>query len=103
MLLAWGFAGGDGEADSAVLGLCGAGLAGGSLYNMAVTFAAFSDALHVRWWLMWVAPIAALLGLILSAGEFRREGPLTVAWVSSVPVAATLVPLLLYAAGAAEL
>jgi FtsH-binding integral membrane protein len=103
MLLAWGFAGGDGEAESVLLGLCGAGLAGGSLYNVALTFAAFSDVLQVRWWLMWVAPITGLFGLILSAGELRREGALTMAWALAVPVAASVVPLLIYAAGAAEL
>lgn len=102
-MLAVGLAGGDGAPDDPVLGICGALLGWGSVYNAAVTFAAFFDDLHIRWWLMWAAPLGGLVGVLLSSAELRGERTLAVAGAFAAPLLAAGAPLLLLAAGAVEL
>jgi hypothetical protein len=100
---ALGLAGGDGTPDNAVLGICGGLLGWGSLYNAAVTFAAFFGDLQVRWWLMWLAPLGGLVGVALSARQLRGDRPLAVAGAFALPSLSALAPFLVLAAGSVEL
>jgi hypothetical protein len=99
-MLAMGLAGGDGAPDNAALGICGALLGWGSVYNAAMTFAAFFDDLSIRWWFMWLAPLGGLVGVLLSAKELRGERPLDAAMAFGAPLLAAVPPLLLVVVGA---
>lgn len=68
-LTAWGLAGGDGSPENALLGLLGALVAFGAIYNAVVSFRAFWGIPDWAWWLMWVPPIAGLVGLMLARND----------------------------------
>ena len=72
-LTAWGLAGGDGEPKTAVLGLLGALVGFGAMYNALVSFRAFWGIPDWAWWLMWVPPIAGLVGLLLARDEVSPD------------------------------
>jgi hypothetical protein len=63
-MTAMGLAGGDGEPKSRWAGALGAVVGFGSVYYVLVSFAAFWDLDGWRWWPMWAAPVAGLLGIL---------------------------------------
>jgi hypothetical protein len=64
-MTAWGLAGGDGEPVNRLAGVLGAVVGLGSIYNVLVSFAAFWDLDGWRWWPMWAAPVAGLVGILV--------------------------------------
>jgi hypothetical protein len=80
-MTAWGLSGGDGEPVSRVAGVLGAVVGLGSIYNVLVSFAAFWDLDGWRWWPMWAAPVAGLVGLLAVRDE--EEGSVT-DWIVGV-------------------
>jgi hypothetical protein len=69
-LMAWGLAGGDGEPQNAFLGILGAVVAFGSIYNAVTCFTAyFGDLPPWRWWLMLLPTAAGLLALLVHRDE----------------------------------
>lgn len=102
-LTAMGLTGGDGEPENLPLGVLGALVGYGSIYNAVTSFAAFWELPGWRWWLMLVPPAAGLLGLLLSADPAEEESPwarlggLALQLVLGVPV------LLVLATGAVAL
>ena len=71
-MTAWGLAGGDGEPDTPLLGILGAVVGWGAVYNVVASWLAFFDMSAWQWWLMWAPPVAGLLGLLLSVPSWRR-------------------------------
>ena len=70
-MTAMGLAGGDGEPQSALLGVLGAIVGYGSIYNALTCFTAFFGGEPAwRWWLMLLPTAAGLLGLLI-----HRDGP----------------------------
>lgn len=74
-LTAWGLAGGDGSPDNAILGLLGALVGYGAMYNAVVTFRAFWWIPDWAWWLMWVPAAAGLLGILVGRHELAGSEP----------------------------
>jgi hypothetical protein len=73
-MTAWGLTGGDGEAESAVVGLLGAVVGFGAMYNVVASWLAFFDMAAWQWYLMWAPPVAGVLALLLTSPTWRREG-----------------------------
>lgn len=102
-LTAWGLAGGDGEPRNAVLGLLGALVGLSTIYNALISFRAFWGIPDWVWGLMWVAPIAGVVGLVLARDELSAdESPTWAAWAVGLSMQAALaIPAaLVWAAGA---
>jgi hypothetical protein len=72
-LTAWGLAGGDGSPENALFGLLGALVGFGAIYNVLVSFRAFWGIPDWAWWLMWVPPIAGLVGLVLARSDLSGD------------------------------
>ena len=66
---AWGLAGGDGEQHDPVLLVTAALVGFGSLYNAVTCWTAFWGLPEWRWWLMFVAPVAGLVGVALAGSD----------------------------------
>lgn len=98
-LTAWGLAGGDGEAKNPVVGLLGALVGFGSVYVAVTCWTAFWGLSEWRWWLMFVPPVAGVVGLVLH-GDDGSEEPVR-DWLLGIGLQAVLLvpPLLLWAAG----
>jgi hypothetical protein len=74
-LTAWGLAGGDGTPRTAFHALLATGVGFGSIFNAVICYLAlFRDVPAWQWWLMWVPPVAGLLGVLLASFEERTEG-----------------------------
>jgi hypothetical protein len=101
-MTAWGLSGGDGEADSAVVGLLGAVVGYGAMYNVVASWLAFFDMAAWQWYLMWAPPLAGVLALVLTSSEWRREdstsGDVAVGLVMQISLAVPAA--LVWAAGA---
>lgn len=100
-LTAWGLAGGDGEQHDPLLLVAAALVGFGSVYNAVTCWTAFWGLPDWRWWLMFVAPAAGLLGVAVAGahepGTTRdRLVGLALQLVLAVPA------LLLLAAGVAS-
>ena len=65
-LTAWGLAGGDGEPETPTYGVLALLVGAGSLYNALTCYLALFDIATWQWWLMWVCPLAGVLGILLS-------------------------------------
>jgi hypothetical protein len=92
-LTAWGLAGGDGEPDNALMGVLAVLVGGGGVYNALASWLAFQGLAEWQWWLMLVAPVAGLLGLVSAPPEQQAT---TGDWVIGVLMQAGLaVPWLL--------
>ena len=103
-LTAWGLAGGDGVPRNPAYAVLAVAVAGGSLYNALTAVSAFGELSGVRWWLMWVAPLAGLVGVLLALAdpdEPRERGDVLVGVAMQVGLAAPAV--LLLAAGLSPL
>jgi len=101
-LMAWGLAGGDGEPKNVVLGLLGALVGFGAIYNALVSYRAFWGIPDWAWWLMWVPPIAGICGLILARDEVSPDessSPWDWAVGLAMPLALGLPAALLWASG----
>ncbi len=69
-ITAMGLSGGDGEPRNALLGVLGAIVGYGSIYNAVTCFTAFFGGEPAwRWWLMLLPPAAGLLGLLIYGDE----------------------------------
>ncbi len=69
-MTAMGLAGGDGEPQSTLLGVLGAVVGYGAIYNAITCFTAFFGGEPAwRWWLMLLPPTAGLLGLLIYRDE----------------------------------
>lgn len=68
-LTAWGLAGGDGEPESVQLGLLAVLVGAGGIYNAVASWLAFQELGAWQWWLMLVAPVAGLVGLVAAPSE----------------------------------
>jgi hypothetical protein len=101
-MTAWGLSGGDGEADSAVVGLLGAVVGYGAMYNVVASWLAFFDMAAWQWYPMWAPPLAGVLALVLTSSEWRREdstsGDVAVGLVMQISLAVPAA--LVWAAGA---
>ena len=64
-MTAMALAGGDGEPENWLVGLLAAIVGFGSVYNALVAFAAFWGLDGWRWWPMWAAPVAGLVGMLI--------------------------------------
>ena len=97
-LTAWGLAGGDGEAENAVVGILGALVGLGGIYNAVVSYRALWGIPEWAWWLMWAPMAAGIVGLLLSLKELPglRDVLLGLALQLTLGVPAVL----LWAAGA---
>ncbi|HSE08174.1 MAG TPA: hypothetical protein VLB29_05870 [Nocardioidaceae bacterium] len=103
-LTAWGLAGGDGEPKNAVIGVLGALVAFGAIYNALVSYRAFWGIPDWSWWLMWVPPVAGLVGLLLARDDLSpEESSSPTDWAVGLSMQAALgVPaVLLWASGVA--
>ncbi len=101
-MTAWGLSGGDGSPDTPVLGVLGAVVGFGGLYNAVTSWLAVFGIDAWQWLLMWAAPAAALTGLLLSLGELRRDDvtPADVLVGVAIPIALAVPAALVWAAGA---
>jgi hypothetical protein len=101
-MTAWALAGGDGTPDHPVLGVLGALVALGSVYVAVTCWTAYWGLAEWRWWLMFVSPAAALLGLVLaSSGRRADDGPLDRVVGLVTPLVLAGPALLLWGAGVA--
>ncbi|HEX6249140.1 MAG TPA: hypothetical protein VFZ64_14810 [Nocardioidaceae bacterium] len=99
-MTAWGLAGGDGTPKNPVFGVLAVLVGFGSVYNAAICFRAFFlDVPEWAWWLMWAPPAAGVVGLLLSAGEMRREPWWTVLAGLGMQLVLAVPALLLWAGG----
>ena len=97
-LTAWGLSGGDGEADNVVVGILGALVGLGGIYNAVVSYRALWEIPEWAWWLMWVPLTAGSAGLLLSIKQLNglRDALLGLGLQLTLGVPAALV----WAAGA---
>ena len=66
-ITAWGLAGGDGTPETPLHAVLAVLVGGGALYNAVTCYLAlFDDVAAWRWWLMWAAPAAGVLGILLA-------------------------------------
>lgn len=73
-LTAWGLAGGDGTPKNAAHALLAVGVGFGSVYNAVICYLAlWRDIPPWQWWLMWIPPVAGVLGVLLSSWEARTD------------------------------
>jgi hypothetical protein len=99
-LTAWGLAGGDGEPKNPLYALLAMGVGFGSMYSALVCYLAFwRDIPAWQWWLMWIPPVAGLLGLALSPGELVAASAKDRILGLGMQVALALPALLLWASG----
>ena len=68
-LTAWGLAGGDGAPASPLHGLLAVLVGFGSVYNAVTCYLALWDVAPWQWWLMWAAPAAGLVGVVLEGAR----------------------------------
>ena len=68
-------AGGDGEPRTWYLGLLGALVTYGSLYNVLVTFTAYWGMEDWKWWAMWASPVAGLVGMLAYGDDSEDTKP----------------------------
>jgi hypothetical protein len=100
-LFAWGLAGGDGELEHWYYGVLAVALVIGALLGVGYSFGAFEGISLVRWWLMWLAPAAALLAIpaiAVTERELSRDA-LTALWA---PAALAVPPTLVWVAGGVQ-
>ena len=64
-LLGWGLAGGDGRPDNPFYGGLALVIVLGGVYSLVECIAAFGGVGPLRWWLMWLLPVAAAVGCFL--------------------------------------
>lgn len=97
-LTAWGLSGGDGEADNVVVGILGALVGLGGIYNAVVSYRALWGIAEWAWWLMWVPMAAGMVGMLLSIKQMNgfRDAMLGLALQLTLGIPAALV----WAAGA---
>ena len=95
-MTAWGLAGGDGTPESPLHGVLAVLVGGGSVYNAVVCWLAlFGDRASWQWWLMWAAPVAGLVGLLVASDDGEST---PVDWAVGVGMQAlTGVPVVLLA------
>lgn len=95
-------AGGDGEPANRFVGALGAVVGFGSVYNVLVAFAGFWGLGAGRWWPMWAAPVAGLLGLAVLRGD---DGDTATDWFIGVALqlAVAVPPVLLLLSGRVSL
>lgn len=75
-LTAWGLAGGDGSPASPLYGVLAVLVGLGSVYNAVTCYLALWDVASWQWWLMWAAPAAGLVGVVLEGarGGYADQG-----------------------------
>jgi hypothetical protein len=100
-LTAWGLAGGDGEPKNPLYALLAVAVGFGSMYSALICYLAFwRDIPAWQWWLMWVPPVAGLVGLALSPGELTNASVKDRVLGIGMQVALALPVLLLWGSGA---
>jgi hypothetical protein len=103
-LTAMGLAGGDGEPRNAFLGILGALVGYGSIYNAVTCWTAFFGGEPPwRWWLMLVPPAAGLIGLVLSRDEFADSHRWEIVLGIAMQLALGIPAAMLLASGAVTL
>jgi hypothetical protein len=100
-LTAMGLAGGDGEPRNALLGMLGALVGYGSIYNAVTCWTAFFGGEPPwRWWLMLVPPAAGLIGVVLSRDELGGSSGRDIVLGIAMQLALGIPAVLLLASGA---
>lgn len=103
-MTAMGLAGGDGEPQSALLGVLGAVVGYGAIYNAITCFTAFFGGEPPwRWWLMLLPPVAGLLGILTYGDEPEDTSTLDRLVGVAMQLALAVPPALLLASGAVTL
>ena len=97
-MTAWGLSGGDGEPDSAFVGVLAALVGFGMVYNAVISFRAlFLGMPEWAWLAMWVSPAAAFVGILLSGSELRGEPARSYLVAGALPLAMCIPAALVWA------